>query len=651
MRNPWRLLLLRSFTRSTIHSSRLHYQVRKLDPEKSRYLSSFISRNAHQNEFLLSFESEMRNPRNRGFSSEAALEHKDIDHVVLTEIFSKSSSSEEIKNELESINLLLSHEMVLTVLQNLEESPRIASRFFNWVSEIENERLSSKSYNSMLRILGRKDHVKEFWDLVEIMKKKGYGISKRTYITVSERFEKDEMVSDLDKLKEMFTSKSAENSVEGVCSRVCKIVRQGEWGEDVEKRLADFNGSLSNNIVTLILEHLSMHPMKALMFFRWVEENGSFKHCKQTYNVMVKVLGREDCIEEFWGVLDEMKDAGYDMEMGTYIKVMGRFYKRKMIKEAVDLYEFAMSGANKPPVLDCTFLLQKIVVCKDLDMDLLSRVVRIFREGGNVLTKSILDAVLKSLTSVGKLGECNKILKAMEEGGFEASNGVQSEVVYRLSSAGSLDEANKFLDEMDASGRNSNSQMWASLIQGQCVAGDLDKASSCFRKMVENKGVSDAGYAFELLVNAFCHTNRAEDACRFVSEFVNEKQLRPWHTTYKVLIKKLLARGSLKEALSLLGLMKNNGFPPFLEPFIDFISKSGTGDDALNFLKALTVKRFPSTSVFLRMFEAFFKAGRHNEAHDCLSKCPGYIRNHADVLDLFCSMKPEETASATAVAA
>jgi hypothetical protein len=48
------------------------------------------------------------------------------------------------------------------------------------------------------------------------------------------------------------------------------------------------------------------------------------------------------------------------------------------------------------------------------------------------------------------------------------------------------------------------------------------------------------------------------------------------------------------------------------------------------------------------LFEAFFNAKRHSEAQDFLSKCPVFIRNHADVLTLFCSMKSsKDTAAAT----
>uniref|UniRef100_A0A5B7A036 Pentacotripeptide-repeat region of PRORP domain-containing protein n=1 Tax=Davidia involucrata TaxID=16924 RepID=A0A5B7A036_DAVIN len=655
MRNQWRLLLLRCHTRSQPRISRHSYHFQVYSTPNSRPFSSLLhSRAPHK--FPPPFHSQSLNPNVPSFryfsSSELAIEDKDADHVaVLADIFSKPPRpNDEIKLELESNSIVITHELVLKVLQNLETAPDVARRFFGWVSESESERLSSKSYNLMLGILGVNGYVKEFWDLVEIMKKKGYGVSKGTHVRVLEKFEKDRLKSDSEKLKELFSSGSVDNSVEKVCSRVCKLIREEVWGDEVEKRLRELNIVFSSDLVALVLENLGTEPNKALIFFRWIDESHLCEYDERTYNAMVRVLGREDCIEKFWRVVYEMRGAGYEMEMGTYVKVLVRFVKRKMIKDAVDLYEFAMSGANKPSVQDCTFLLRKIVVSKELDMDLFLKVVKAFTVSGNVLMNSIVDAVLKSLTSVDRFGECNKILKAMEEAGFLPSGTLQSQIAFRLGSDGKKDEASEFMDNMEASGCGPNYYTWFSLIEGHCVAGDVNQASDCFQKMVEKEGGCCAGYAFALLVNTYCDKNRAMDACKLLSNMVNEKNLKPWHPTYKVLINKLLVQRGFKEALNLLGLMKNQGFPPFLDPFIEYVSKTGTADDAMVLLKAMTVKRYPSKSVFLRVFEAYFKAGRHNEAQDLLSKSPGYIRNHADVLNLFFSMKYEEAAEAAATA-
>ncbi|KAJ6396275.1 hypothetical protein OIU77_021326 [Salix suchowensis] len=167
--------------------------------------------------------------------------------------------------------------------------------------------------------------------------------------------------------------------------------------------------------------------------------------------------------------------------------------------------------------------------------------------------------------------------------------------------------------------------------------------------MIEKKGVSGARYAFELLINAYCCKNRAMDACNLLHDYVCQNHLCPWQTTYKVLINKLLVQGAFKDALNLLGLMQSHGIPPHIDPFFEFVSKSGTGDDAIAFMNAMTTKKFPSISVALRLFKALFKAQRHDEAQDFLSKCPIYIRNRADVLNLFCSKKCSKDTTTTTV--
>ncbi|KDP24341.1 hypothetical protein JCGZ_25637 [Jatropha curcas] len=657
MRHSWRLLLFRNCPRSSlrahVHSSPSYFQVHTVSSIRSVYSFHSLSREAN----FVDPKSPIncKNPIAYNFSSEPLVEpEKETDQLsILSDIFTKFSDFDDISKALESNGVAVNHEMVLKLLKLLRSNPDVARRFFNWVLERDSERLSSKAYNLMLGILGVNGSVEEFWCLVESMKKKGYGVSKGTRDRVTEKFEKEGLKSDLEKLKGVFATGSVDNSVEKIGLRVSRIVRNQVWGEDVERQIEDLNAAFSSDLVKIVLENLAIEPKKALIFFKWVEENRLFKHDERSYNAMAQVLGREDCIDRFWKLVDEMRSNGYEMEVETFDKVLGRFIKRRMMKEAVDLYEFASGGANKPSVQCCTYLLKKIVTGKELDMDLFSRVVKIFIGNENELTDSMLDAVLKSLTSVGRFRECNKVLKEMKEGGFLASANLQRKIAFGLGSDGTKHEVNEFVNHMEASGRDLDSKAWASLIQGNCVSGHLKKASVCFRNMIEKKGVSNAGYAFECLVNAYCRKNRAIDASHLMHNYISRNQLKPWHTTYKALISKLLVQGGFTEALNLLNLMKNDGFPPFIDPFINHVSKSGSSDDAIAFMNAMTSKDFPSTSVVLRLFEAFFKAGRRSEAQDFLSKCPRYIRNHADVLNLFCSMKsgkdtPAATATATA---
>ncbi|XP_068638610.1 pentatricopeptide repeat-containing protein At3g02490, mitochondrial-like [Aristolochia californica] len=281
-------------------------------------------------------------------------------------------------------------------------------------------------------------------------------------------------------------------------------------------------------------------------------------------------------------------------------------------------------------------------------MDLFSRVIQIFTTDGNHLTKQNFDSVLKSLTSAGKLGESNKILEAMEEGCFLPDSTVYGQVVSGLYKTGKFDEAAQFLDNFEKPGESTDLKPWVSLIDGLCAASEIDKAIHWFDTLVDKRRVEiggsalfflKCGSAFEILINGFCRLHGPQDAYNLLVKMVKEKQLKPWHSIYKIMIDRLLNEGKLKDAKGLIGLMRTNGFPPFVDPFIGNILKHGKGKDAINFLKAMTIKRCSSMSVFLRVFKGLLDEGRHNVAHDLLSISPGYIRSHVDVLDLFASLR------------
>ncbi|PHT57383.1 hypothetical protein CQW23_05869 [Capsicum baccatum] len=649
MRNHqrWLLLLLRHHSLSPPHISRNLINRPPFQVNRSVTSSAIYSRASH----MLSYQRSIF----RNFStSELAVEHKDSDQIpILNAIFSKPNrTNDEIKLDLESNNVIITHDLVIGGLRSFNTAPDSARRFFNWVTENESERLSSKVYNYMLGILGSNGLVKEFWGMVDVMRGKGYGVARGTFNRVIERFEKEEMSSDVKKLKELYGSNElVANSSKEACSWVCKLIRGNVWGDDVEKQLRELKIEFTSELISMVLEKLECEINKALIFFRWIEESGVFKHNEQTFNALARVLVREELSEKFWKLVDEMRTAGFEMERETYIRVLENFVKRKMIKDAVDLYEYAMVGVNKPSSHDCTLLLKKIAVSKELDLDLFKKVLRVFTESGNSLTGANLDAVLKSLTSVDRFGECNKILKAMGDAGFTPSPNQQNKIAFNLGSSGKDKESNEFMNYVESTVSTAKSETWTSLIEGYREAGDLAKASDAFEMMVEKEGPSHAGYALELLVSLYCRKRRAIHAFELVEKMVYQKELPVWHTTYKLLIGKLLAQRGFGEGLHVLHFMLIQGYPPFLDPFIKYLSKTGSADDALAFTSAMTPKKHPSTSVYLNLFEAYFKAGRRSEAQDFLAICPKYIRNHADVLNLFCSMKPQKATATIPVTA
>ncbi|XP_076930911.1 small ribosomal subunit protein mS81 (rPPR8)-like [Bidens hawaiensis] len=635
MRNQWRLLLQRCKPVSEL-------QYNKVTSSSSTHYYYYYYPNRTSIPLIPTHNTHFHNPNfRRLFSSSSSPEP--IITSTLIELYSDPiKTNEDVIQELNSKPDLGIDNHVIELFKT-RGSPGSGKMFFDWVMSKETgdlrSNLSSNSCNRLLGMLGGNGLVKEFWDLVETMKTKGFGVKKGASVRTMVKFQEDGLEGDVEKLKDLFASGSVDASVDSVSSRACKVIRQGPWGDDVETKLRDMGVEFTSELVKSVLENLGTEVNKAVIFFRWVEESGLCKHDEVTYNAIAREVVREEYMDKFWRLIDEMRAKGFDIEKANYVKVLNKLVRKKMLKDAVELYAFAMSGNTKPSVQDCPFLLRKIVTSEKLDMDLFSKVLKIYKDGGNKLTNAALDSVLKSLTSFGRFNECNKILRAMEEVGFFPNENLQSKIGFHLSKNDETEEASKFLDFVEDSRTVPSYKMFGSLIEGYCLSGHLDKACDCFSKLIENGGSAYAGYALETLTNAYCSKNQSLDAYKLVLKVVNENEVKPWHTTYKLLISKLLDQGLFKEATDLFAPMKAHGYPPYVDPFVKYVSKTGTTDETVMFLKAMSCKKVPSTAVYLRVFKAYFKAGRHNDAQDFLSKCPRFIRNQVDVLTLFSSMK------------
>ncbi|KAL2459490.1 Pentatricopeptide repeat-containing protein [Forsythia ovata] len=556
------------------------------------------------------------------------------------ELLLSSEWSKELEKELKKSNLTLTHETVMYVLKKLDKDPKKASRFFKWVVEENGFQPSSSMYSLMLRIYANKVFMVEFWVTVKEMKEKGYYIDEETYKTICAIFRALKMENEATALRHFYERLIKENAMDDMAKEVVEVVKSAEWGEEVERKLEEMKIAVSDNFVLRVLKELrgiGFH-LNAFRIFKWIGGSLGFEHNAVTYNGILRVLCWEESIREFWSIVTEMKSAGFEIDLDTYIKVLRQFQKNKMLRDAVELYEHMMDSPFKPSVKECTMLLRTISTCHPPDLDLVFRVVNKYEAAGHSLSKTLYDGIHRSLTSLGRFDEAEKIVEAMRNAGYEPDNITYSQLVFGLCKARRFEEACEVLNVMEEHGCIPDIKTWTILIQGHCVGNEVDKALLCFAKMMEKNYDADADL-LDVLIKGFLSQERTTGAYKLLAELVNKVRLRPWQATYKNLIQKLLGERKLEEALDLLRLMKKHNYPPFPEPFVLYISKSGTVENAWEFLMALSVKEYPSVSAYKHVFESFFDEGRHSEAKDLLYKCPHHIRKHPAVCSLFGSAK------------
>ncbi|KAK4257023.1 hypothetical protein QN277_006669 [Acacia crassicarpa] len=562
----------------------------------------------------------------------------------IVELLLANDWSDGLEGELQKSCPSMTHETVVYILKRLEKNPEKAVSFFNWANEKGMFAPSSSVYSLLLRILVTKQTMKQFWITLRVMKEKGFFIDQETYTTISRTLKMAKMESDSVALTHFYNRMMQESTMDNVVTKVVDVISGSEWTPEVENDLAKLKILLSDNFVIRVLKELRHCPLKAFKFFNWVGKRSDYEHNTVTYNAIARVIARDDSIEEFWSIIEEMKSVGHEMDIDTYVKIYRNFLKNKMIEDAVKLYELMMDGPYKPSPQDCSILLKYISGGDPPNLDLVDRVVNKYASTGHTLYKAIYDGIHRSLTSTGKFDEAEKIVEVMRKDGYEPDNITYSQLVFGLCKVGRLEEACRVLDEMESCGCIPDIKTWTILIKGHCAANEVEKALLCFARMIEKGGEADADL-LDVLVNGFLKKKKIDGAYNLLLEMVGKCRVFPWKATHKNLIDKLLEVRKFDEALELLRLMKQQNFPPFSEPFVKYISEVGTVEDAEEFLKVLSLKSYPSLSTYLHIFESFFKEGRHFEAKDLLYKCPPHIRSQNKICELFGSAKSSTAAS------
>ncbi|KAD6118941.1 hypothetical protein E3N88_10212 [Mikania micrantha] len=467
-------------------------------------------------------------------------------HRILSEKW-----SDKLEQELLNSKFDFNHETVMYVMKKLSKDPQKASDFFNWIVNKQGFQPSSAIYSLMLRVYANKDSIKWFWITVHKMKEEGFFVDDQAYMLILRDFKNLNMMHEALIFTKFYNAMVKDNAGSDVIKEIVGVVIESDWGNGVEERLKQMNFGfrLSENFVLRVLKNLRKYPLKALGFFRWVSKDFNFEHNTVTYNGILRILGQEDSIQEFWNVFDEMKSNGYEMDLDTYLKITRFFQKRKMLKEAVELYE------------------------------------------------------------------------PMKDAGYAPDNITYSQLIFGLCKARRLEEALEVIDVMEQNGCIPDIKTWTILIQGHCGANDLDKACILLANMIE-KGCEADGDLLDVFINAFLGHNKTIGAFIMLTDMVKSCGVKPWQATYKNLIQELLLDRKFDESLELLRLMKKHGYPPFLEPFVRYVSKYGTVDDALVLLKASSFKESPAVSAYQRMLKSLFEEGRESEAKDMLFRCP-----------------------------
>ncbi|XP_021762833.1 pentatricopeptide repeat-containing protein At3g48250, chloroplastic-like [Chenopodium quinoa] len=536
--------------------------------------------------------------------------------------------SEEFEVELGKLNPRVNHESVVYVLKKLNKNPKKSLDFYKWVRDKKGFEPRYVPCTILLKTLASREFLKDFWDVAKEMKEKGFCIDKHIYGAINGALERQNLVNEAGVWTKFYETMHEDNGENDAVKGVVEVVMGSEWNEGVESKLMKLGFPLTENVVFRVVWNLREEPLMALKFFEWIASCRKFEHNSVTYSRMARVLALGGLMDEFWNLVTKMRSEGYEID--NYVKLARCLGK----EDAVKLFELMMDGPYKPTETECNWLLKMLAHELDPDIELVNRVVNKYVGAGNTHTKALYDGLHRSLCKAGQFDEAKKVVEDLRNAGYKPDNITYSQEVFGLCRLKRFEDAVKVLNQMEAEGCVPDIKTWTILIQGYCIAGQMDEALSCFAQMPERNLDPDADLLM-VLIEGFLSQDKLLGAYKFLVEMVNKACIKPWQATYKLMIEKLVQNGKLNEAFNLLSMMKQQEYPPYPEPFAEYISKSGTVEDANKLLEAVPMNGLPSTEAYVNVITSFFNKGRHSEAKDLLYGSPSHVRRHRKIKKLF----------------
>ncbi|PIN19523.1 hypothetical protein CDL12_07797 [Handroanthus impetiginosus] len=317
-------------------------------------------------------------------------------------------------------------------------------------------------------------------------------------------------------------SKPSSQHLVSELSRILSDYRNPQ--HDIESALAPFVSKLSTNLVEQVLKRCKNLGFSAHRFFLWAQKIPGFQHSKESYHILVDILGSSRQFPFLWDFLVEMKRTGSCEISREIFWVVFRAYSRANLPgDAIRAFNKMVDFGIRPCVDDLDQLLYAL--CK-------RKHVKHAQEFFDRIKGCDLDPTVKTYSILmkgwGDIGE---------------SGGAQ-----------------KLFDEMLQRGLEVDLLAWNSVLDAVCKGGKVDEAYELFRGM-RSKGLEPDAYSYSIFIYASCDANDLHTAFR-VLDSMKRYNLVPNVFTYNCIIKKLCKNEKINEAYELLDEMIMRGVKP-----------------------------------------------------------------------------------------
>ncbi|XP_023735490.1 putative pentatricopeptide repeat-containing protein At5g43820 isoform X1 [Lactuca sativa] len=271
------------------------------------------------------------------------------------------------------------------------------------------------------------------------------------------------------------------------------------------------------DLVAKVVNRGSLDGGSMVTFFKWAIEKGKVFEDVDSYNIVLKGLGRRKFFNYMINLLGEMREKGVNPNHETLFIFMDSYVKAKQVSKALHMFkkleEFGMEydSESLKVMLRCLCNRSHVATASSLLYKMKEK-VRLDCETYNIL--------LCGLSKFGKINEIERVLKEMVEDGFDPDSLTFSYLLEGLGRAGRINDViDIFVKLKEKRTCVLNVNLFNAMIFNFISIGDIDESLKYYNLMLSNNCEPNME-TYISIISAFLKARRVADAIEMFDEMI-----------------------------------------------------------------------------------------------------------------------------------
>ncbi|KAF8400639.1 hypothetical protein HHK36_013938 [Tetracentron sinense] len=376
---------------------------------------------------------------------------------------------------------------------------------------------------------------------------------------------------------------------------------------DIESALDCFLGKISCNLVEQVLKRCKNLGVSAHRFFLWAQRLPGFNHSRESYHILVDILGSGKQFPLIWNFLFEMRESGDSEIRSEIFWIIFRAYCRADLPaDAIRAFNKMDDFGIKPGIDDLDQLLYTLCKRKLVKhaQEFFERVKFEFPP-----TRKTYSILMRGWGDTGNSTEARKLFNEMLERGCSTDVLAYNSLLESLCRDGKMDEAYKLFREMRLYGLEPDACTYSIFIRASCEANDIHSVFRVLDRMRRYSLVPNV-FTYNCIIKLLCKKAMVDDAYLLVDEML-ERGVSPDLWSYNAIQAVHCDNCEVNKALMLISMMKRDSCMPDRHTYnmvLKMLIRVGRFDRAMNVWEGMGESGFyPSVSTYAVMVHSFCK--------------------------------------------